>query len=67
MAAMEHRLLNKMDSLEAGVNTNKSSIVILTDTLNKTTVDLARLESQFEGRVTDIVRSVNQGATRQPD
>ena len=58
MAAMEHRLLNKMDSLEAGVNTNKSSIVILTDTLNKTTVDLARLESQFKGRVTDIVRSV---------
>ena len=49
MAGMEDRLAGKIDSLEASVNKNKQSTVILTESVNKNTVDLARLESQIRG------------------
>ena len=65
MVAMEEKLVGKMDSLEACVNVNKRSISILTGTVSKNTVDLARLETpmregddRFEDRVAGIVRSV---------
>ena len=64
MTGMEKRLGSKIDSLEANVNKNKESISLLTNTVNKNTVDLGRLESQlrsnendFENKVTVIVRS----------
>ena len=51
MGAMEARLAGKMDSLEASVNKNKETIMVLTNSVNKNTVDLARLESEL--RATD--------------
>ena len=65
MAGMEGRLAEKIGNLENNVKSNKDSIVILTDSLNKATVDLARLEHQIqanedglESRVAHMVRSV---------
>ena len=65
---MEKRLGSKIDSLGANVNKNKESISLLTNTVNKNTVDLAHLESQlrsnendFEKKVTVIVRSAISG------
>ena len=65
MDGMETRLASKIDKLESTVSSNKESIVLLTDTVNKNTVDLARLESQMreandalEDKVSHIVRSV---------
>ena len=65
MTAMEAKLSGKMDSLETSVKANKDTIVLLTDSVNKNTVDLARLESQmqsadenFESKVTEIVRNM---------
>ena len=65
MSGMESRLGGKIDTLEAAVATNKESIAVLTESLNKNTIDLARLESQmrdsegnFYKRVTNIVRTV---------
>ena len=64
MDCMEARLGGKIDSLEASVKKNKETIVILTDTVNKNTVDLARLEaeirsadSSLDARVAGIVKS----------
>ena len=63
LGGMETRLGGKMDSLETTVTKNKESIVVLTDKVNKTTIDLARFESQLrdgeeklESKVTSIVR-----------
>ena len=47
MGAMEARLSGKIDGLESWVSKNKESIVVLTNTVNKNTIDLARLESQM--------------------
>ena len=47
MNGMETRLTGKFDSLEATVKSNKEQIVVLTDTVNKKTIDLARLEAQL--------------------
>ena len=65
MSGMESRLAGKIDNLESNVNKNKDSITLLTDMVNKNTVDLSRLESQiregdsnFEGRVAEVVKSV---------
>ena len=65
MTAMEARLSGKMDSFETSVKANKDTIVLLTDSVNKNTVDLARLESQmrsadenFESKVTEVVRNM---------
>ena len=65
LSGMEDRLAEKIDNLETKVNKNKDSIVILTDSVNKNTIDLARFESQLRGceeglesKVTNIVKSV---------
>ena len=67
MEGMESRLSGKMDLLESSVKQNKDTIVLLTDSVNKNAVDLARLESQFreanqsfERRVMDVVRTGQQ-------
>ena len=66
MGGMETRLAGKIDQLERSVKCNKESIVILTETVNKNTIDLSRLESQFrdheenfDTRVADIVRNIS--------
>ena len=53
MSGMEARLMGKIDLLESTVSKNKESIIILTDTVSKNVVDLARLETQIrEGKST---------------
>ena len=68
MTGMETRLSGKIDQLESNVAQNRQSIVLLTDSVNKNTVDLARLEAQmlanegnFERRVAEIARNCNNG------
>ena len=60
MDGMEARLAGKIDSLEASVSKNKETIVVLTDMVNKNTVNLARLEAEMHNRldkkVAEIVR-----------
>ena len=70
MNGMEARLSGKIDGLESSVAKNKESIVILTNTVNKNTVNLSRLESQmreddlnFTSRVSGIVREVMSADT----
>ena len=47
MGGMETRLAGKIDSLETNVNKNKETIVMLSDLVNKNTVNLARLEAEI--------------------
>ena len=65
ITGMVERLSGQIKSLESTVKNNKESIVILTDTVNKNTVNLARLEAQLreseetlEDRVNDIVARI---------
>ena len=48
MVGIETRLAGKIDTLESSVRANKETIVVLTDSVNKNTIDLANLESQMK-------------------
>ena len=64
MSGMEARLAGKIDNLETTVAKNKETIMSLANSVNKNTVDLARLETQiratdesFDRRVNDLIRA----------